>query len=448
MKRATMMTTLFALCTLGAATSAFAATPPPDPAPVVDGDTTAATLQGMQVIVKRVPGADFVSANLYVKGGARNWSHDNAGVESLALAVAASGGTEKLAKDAFARKLAHLGSTIVAETREEYSVFHVKSLQPAWEETFALAVDAFLRPALPASEIEVQRQRFLAQLKHEEDDSDGRLGLMSHELMFHEHPFANRAVGTQLTMAKLDAGQLRAHLAKLRETGRLLLVVVGDVDAAPVLAAARQAFGALPRGTFRDRPLAGPAPTAPKLEAVERKLPTNYIEGRFVGPAWNDPAFAAGLVGMRVLGYRVFLEVRTKRNLSYAPDARLAVNQAYPLGSLYVTTVDPQTTWTVMLDEARKLAALPVAADELAGTKSQYLTSFLMANETTTGQAGMIGDSQLYAGDWRFVRTWPERIRKVTPADVTAFAKKYLHTLQTTYLGDPAKVDKKLFESL
>jgi predicted Zn-dependent peptidase len=451
MKRAQVMTArmlLAALCTFAGARTAGAAPPPADPPPVVEGDTTTATMQGMQIIVKRVPGADFVSGNLYVKGGARNWSHDNAVVEALALAVSAAGGSEKLAKDPFARKLAHLGSTITAETREEYSVVRVKSLQPAWDETFALAVDAFLRPALPASEIEVQRQRFLSQLKHEEDDPDGRLAVLAHELMFHNHPFANRAIGTQLTMAKLDAAQLRAHLAKLRETKRLLLIVVGDVDAGHVLTAARQAFGALPRGLYRDQPLAAPAPSAPKLEAVERKLPTNYIVGHFVGPAWNDAGFAAGLVGMTALAYRELVEVRTKRNLSYAPAARFTVNQGYPLGTLYVTAVDPKTTWTVMLDEARKLGAQPIGDAELTGTKSTFLTSFLMTNETTTGQADFLGDCQLFAGDWRAVRKLPEKIRAVTSADVQSFAQKYLHTLQTTYLGDPAKLDKKLFESL
>jgi predicted Zn-dependent peptidase len=151
---------------------------------------------------------------------------------------------------------------------------------------------------------------------------------------------------------------------------------------------------------------------------------------------------------MTALGYREFVEVRTKRNLSYAPAARFSVDQGYPLGTLYVTAVDPQTTWTIMLDEARKLSAQPIGDAELAGTKATFLTSFLMANETTTGQANFLGNCQLFAGDWRAVRKLPEKIRAVTSADVQSFAKQYLHSLQTTYLGDPAKLDKKLFESL
>jgi zinc protease len=419
-----------------------------DPAPVSDGDTTVGALQGMQILVKRVPGADFVAANLYVKGGARNWTTDNAGVEALALLTAAGGGTEALAKEAFGRRLAHLGSELSAETREDYSVLRLKSLKASWDDSFPLLTDVFLHPALPASEIELQRQRELSMLKHEEDVPDLRLHVLLHQLLYQNHPYQNRAIGTQLTMGKLDAAQLRAHLAKLRETGRLLLVVVGDVDPEHVLAQVKQAFGGLPRGGYRDQPLAAPALAGSRFNAVERKLPTNYIQGAFAGPGWRDPEFAAALVAMRALQFREFVEVRTKRNLSYAPNAGFGTAGAIPWGNLYVTAVDPTTTWRVMLDEAGKLAREPLPAEELAGNKSVFLSNFLMSSETTDGLANLVGNMQLYAGDWRGVRTLPERIRAVSAADVQAFAKKYMHKLQTVYLGDPSKVDKKLFDSM
>jgi zinc protease len=447
---ATTVAATFVLLGSAGAAETSAATPAAtsDAAPVVDGDTTVASMQGMQILVKRLPGADFVAANLYVKGGARNWTKDDAGVEALALLTAAGGGTEQLAKDAFGRRLAQLGSELSAETREDFSVLRLKALQKNWDASFALLTDVFLHPALPAAEIELQRQRELSILKHEEDVPDMRLDVLAHQLRYQNHPYQNRAIGTQLTMSKLDAAQLRAHLGKLRETGRLLLVVVGDVDGAHVLAQVKQSFATLPRGSFKDQLPAPPVLAGARFNAVERKLPTNYILGSFAVPSWRDPDFAAGLVAMRVLGYREFLEVRTKRNLSYAPSARMDAAGAIPWGTLYVTAVDPTVTWGVMLDEAAKLASTPLPATELEGNKSVYLSGFLMASETTDGQANLLGQMQLYAGDWRAVRTLPARIRAVSAADVQAFAKKRLHGLQTVYLGDPSKIDKKLFNSL
>jgi predicted Zn-dependent peptidase len=41
----------------------------------------------------------------------------------------------------------------------------------------------------------------------------------------------------------------------------------------------------------------------------------------------------------------------------------------------------------------------------------------------------------------------PDRVRAVTAADIQAFAKKYLKNLQCAVLGDPHKVDGRLFTS-
>ena len=419
-----------------------------DPAPVTDGDVTSSWLHGMQIIVKRVPHADFVAAQLYVRGGARNWSAADAGVERLALAAALGGGTETLPKEAFTRRLAKLGTQLWTTSNEDFSVINLKSLRSRYDESFPLLADAFLHPALPPSEIELWRQRQLAELKHEEDVPDLRLNVLAHKLVYKGHPYEQRAVGTLETVTALDAARLRAHLGKLRESGRLLLVVVGDVEAAHVLEAVRAAFGTLPRGHWKDAPLPKLTESAPHLAVVEKKLPTNYILSYFLGPGWRDPDFAAALVAMDALHYREFLEVRTKRNLSYAPGAGFNRRSAVPWGLLYVTAVDPTGTMRVMLDEARRMATEPMPEDELAGNKSTFLSQFLMGEETTDGQAGLLGAMQIYTGDWRNARKLPDRIRAVTAADVQAFAKKYIHNLQTAYVGDPTKLDKTLFDSL
>ncbi|HEY2744529.1 MAG TPA: pitrilysin family protein [Polyangia bacterium] len=449
MKRSIVVTLLVAAaCILTAPGARAAEDTPADLAPLADGDVTTATIHGMQIIVKRVPHAEFVAANLYVRGGARNWSAADAGVEYLGFRVAAGGGTESLPKEAFVRRLDKLGSTLRATTNEDYSVLMLKSLRDAWDGSFALLADAFLHPALPATEIELQRQRQRAELKHEEDVPDLRLNLMAHQLLYKGHPYEHRAIGTLDTVAKLDAAKLRAHLQKLRESGRLLLVVVGDVDAAHVIDGARAAFGALPRGSWRDSPLPKITITGPRLVTVDKKLATNYISSYYLGPGWRDPDFPAAMVATDALHFREFLEVRTKRNLSYAPSAGLTRHSAVPWGLLYVTAVDPKATMRVMLDEARRLGREPMKDDELAGYKSVFLSGFLMNVESTDGQAGLLGTMQLYSGDWRNARKLPDRIRAVSAADVQAFAKKYIHNLQTAYLGDASKVDKTTFEGL
>jgi zinc protease len=431
-----------------AAPPAPVAAEPADPAPVTDGDVTVAWANGVKILVKRIPGAEIASMQLYVKGGARNWGPDDAGVERLALAAATSGGTETLDKGAFSRRLAALGSDLGSAVRADFAEIRAKSLTGAWDDTFTLLADAFLHPALPAAEIEVQRQSQIASLRREQDDPDALLGLSVHRAVFKGHPFENRAVGTLESVQKLGADALRAHLGKLRETSRLVFVTAGNVDAAHVVDRVKAAFGGLPRGSYQGAPFPPVRFAAAALTTVEKKLETTYIQGAFPVPALGDPDYADGVVAMSLLGHRVFEEVRTKRNLSYAPGAGMNGGTTVPLGYLYVTAVDPNTTLKVMFDEVRKLQAEPISEKDLAGTKATYVTDYLMENETTDGQASMLADAELLGGSYALARTLPDRIRAVTAAGVQAFAKKYLAHLQVVVVGDPSKLDRALFLSL
>jgi zinc protease len=421
---------------------------PADPAPITDGDVTIAYANGIKIIVKRIPGAELAAMQLYVKGGARNWTADDAGVERLALAVATSGGTESMDKDAFARRLAALGSDVFSDVRLDYSAIKAKSLGARWDDTFALLADTSMRPALPAAEIEVQRARQLAALRREQESPDAALGLLVHRALYKGHPFENRAVGTPESVQKLGAEALKAHLGKLRETSRLVFVTAGDVDPAHVIEKVRAAFGGLPRGAYEGAPFPRISFDKSAVVTAEKKLSTNYIEGAFPAPGWHDPDQAEAMVAMSLLRYRLFEEVRTKRNLSYAPSAGLAMGSTAPTGYLYVTAVDPNTTIKVMFDEARKLQNEPISDKDLAGTKATFLTGYLMQNESVDGQAAMLAEAEILGGSYQLARTLPERIRGVTPAAVQAYAKKYVNHLQVVVLGDPAKVDKGLFGSL
>lgn len=426
-------------------------TPPPpaaDPATVTDGDVTVAYVNGLEILIKRIPGAELASGHLYIKGGVRNWTAADAGLEDLALATAASGGTEKLDKDAFARRLAALGSGIGASSGNDYGSLRMTSIIKEWDTTFALLADTFLHPALPASELEQHRQRSLSALRHEQENPDGRLRLAIHERVFAGHPYENRSSGTLTTLPKIQLADLGAHLARLRQTSRLLFVATGDLDPAHVIEQVRATFGALPRGDYREAPLPRVAFDKPSLAVLDQKLPTNYCESIFIAPSYADADYAAGLMAMSVLTDRLFDEIRTKRNLSYAPSARLSSNLSIGLGVLYVTAVDADAARKVTLDEVRSLQNEAVPPKEITSAKSTFLTAYLMGNETMSGQAGMLAQARLIGNDWHLARTLPDKIKAVTAAEIQAFAKKYAGRLQTVVLGDPTKVDKGLFGSM
>jgi zinc protease len=266
--------------------------------------------------------------------------------------------------------------------------------------------------------------------------------------LYPDHPYLNRPAGTIDSVKALTAAQLSAQLAKLREGSRMLLVVVGDVDPAHVMEAARAAFGSLPRGDFKDTPPAPPHFAAPRLVTEQRTLPTNYLQGWFVTPSVGAPDYAASRVAMSYMWDQLFKEVRTKRNLSYAPGAGVGVRRAGATGMVSVSAVDPTVTYQVMLDELRRLQTTPLTPERLAGAKATYLTGVVNDAETSDGQAYLLAFGDLQLGNWRYSQQFMDQVRAVTPAQVQAFAKKYFVNLQTVMLGDPSKLDPALGKAL
>lgn len=426
------------------AVAPLAPAPQADAPPATEGDVTVAFSRGMEILVKRTPAAEFVAADLFIRGGTRNWTAANAGIEDIALSVATTGGTQTLAKEPYTRKLASLGATIGSDTGNDFSTIAAKAPVKSWDELLPIFAETFLAPALPASEFEIAKQRGLAARRHETEDGDGRLWLIARKAVFGGHPYGNRPVGTVETLTGMKADDLAPHLAKLRDTNRLVLVVVGDVDPAHVIDQAERAFASVPRGSYVETPIPQLHFDGSHLTGDPFKLPTNYVQSMFAGPAWSDPDFIPEWLGMSLLGQRVFDEVRTKRNLSYAPSAYLQMRVAAPFGSLYVTSVDPNAAMKVMFDEAHKLGTELIPAKEFAGAKAVFVSGYLQGHETVDGQANELGTSLLLGGDWHLVNTNIERLKATTPEAVRDAAKKWFTNVQTAIVGDPSKLDAKI----
>src|SRR5207253_2508593 len=142
-------------------------------------------------------------------------------------------------------------------------------------------------------------------------------------LVYAGHPYHNDPDGTVDSIARLTAEDLRRYHKQIMETSRLLLVIVGDLDPEALRQRIAASFGKLPRGDYRPGPLPKLAFEASTVEVTERKLPTNYVQGVFTAPSLNDADVYPMRVATSVLQNRLFVEIRAKRNLSYAPDAFL-----------------------------------------------------------------------------------------------------------------------------
>jgi zinc protease len=400
-------------------------------------------INGLRVLVKRREGSQTVATGLFIRGGVENINANNAGIEAFMLNLA-SEASANFPRDRMRKEQSRMGTVIGDSAGYDYSVLSMTSTRANFDRSWEIFTDVALHPSFTKDDFALVQARIVAGLRDDADEPDTYLQRLQERVAYAGHPYLNQPDGTAENISRLTADDLRAYHQKIMQTSRLLLVIVGDLDAGQLKPRIAASFGKLPRGNYK-------AQTPPQLafgtstvDVTSRDLPTNYIQGIFTAPPLTSPDIYPMRVASSMLRDRVFEEVRVKRNLSYAPEAFLR-SQGANIGGIYVTAVDANQAVRVMLNEIARLQREPIGQDDIQAVVAQYLTIYYMGQETNAAQAAELAQSELVGGGWRNSLLFLEKLRAVTPADVQRVAQKYMRNIRFVVLGNPAQIDKNVF---
>lgn len=400
-------------------------------------------VNGLKVLVKRRTGSQTVAAGLFLRGGSRNITEKNQGVEDLMWEVAteASAG---FPRERLRAELARMGSLIGSGINYDYSALSLGSTRDAFDRSWEIFTDVALHPSFTPEDFERVKSRMVISLRDNTDTPDSYLQILQNRVAYAGHPYANDPQGTADSISRLTLEDVRRYHAQMMQTSRLLLVVVGDLDPAMVRSHVASTFGKLPRGNYEAQPVQQLSYATSTVEVTQKNLPTNYVQGVFTAPPLTADDIHAMRIASNILSQLVYQEVREKRNLSYAPDASLN-SQGANIGSISVTAVDANQAVSVMLDQIKLLQEHTILPEFISNTVAGYLTNYYVRQETNAAQVGELAQYELIGGGWRNSIVIIDRLRAVTPEDVQRVAQKYMRNIRFVVLGNPAKVDKDIF---
>ena len=167
--------------------------------------------------------------------------------------------------------------------------------------------------------------------------------------------------------------------------------------------------------------------------------PTTYVSAEFVGPDISDPDYWSLQIGLNHLRSNLFEEIRTKRNLSYAPQSYLTSSLGKTAGVLSVSSTLPDSAYPIMMDELEKMRSGNFEAADLEASKQVFITGYYMGRMSSSAKARAIFGAERHAGDWRKAFAFDE-INAVTKASVERAFRKYAHTLMIGIAGPKAKI--------
>lgn len=405
---------------------------------LADSATTSFEVNGLRVIHRRVTANEVVAANLYLLGGVSQVPASKAGIELLLL-DASERGTRKYPREILERKMARLGSAIVASPSIDWTMVGVRSTVSAFDSTFAIFADRIMQPRLDSGDVEIVRTAIISAVKQRGDDPEALLNSFSDSVAFAGHPYGTSPLGSEATLRTLSIADLRGWQKAQMVTSRMLLVVVGDVPRARLEAMVRATLGTLPRGEYKWAPPLVPAARASSLHIISRALPTNYLQGYWVGPRADSKDYQPMRIAMAALGGRLFTEIRVKRNLTYAVNAPF-VDRAVTAPGLYVTTTLPDSVLGIMRREVDAMKRGFIDPEGLRLLVQQFITEFFLDNETNSDQATFLARSELYRGDYKLASRFVAELRTVTPEDIQRVSRQYLTGITMAYIGDPRRI--------
>ncbi|MCC2113752.1 MAG: insulinase family protein, partial [Hyphomicrobiales bacterium] len=204
----------------------------------------------------------------------------------------------------------------------------LKTLTVNRDEAFRLLKLGVNEPRFDAEPVERIRSQIVAGLKQDRTDPETLAFDLWYETAFPDHAYGRRKEGTEESLARITADDLRVLRNNVFARAGLKIAVVGDIDAATLAPILDDVFGALPaESTLVETAEAMPLAAARRDEAMA--IPQTVIRFGTGGLKRADPDFIPAYILNHILGggsftSRLYNEVREKRGLAYSVYTLLA----------------------------------------------------------------------------------------------------------------------------
>ncbi|MFO0752981.1 MAG: pitrilysin family protein [Thermodesulfovibrionales bacterium] len=345
-------------------------------------------------------------------------------------------GTPKYGSKEFSAIVQRNGGMDNAYTTKEYTVYFQSIASDRAGIPIELESDRMSNLLLDPKEIVSERSVVMEERRMRyEDDPQNLLHEEVTAMAFSAHPYRWPVIGWMSDIASIEREQLYPYYKKYYSPDNAFIVIAGDITPDAALPLLEKNFGAVPRAAATP----SEAPTKEPKQQGEKRLvmKKEAAELPYILIAYHVPSFphednyALDVLSSVLSGGK---SSRLYRDLVY--EKRLALSAFTDYSSFYRdpfffvlgATAAPgkeiETVEKELYAEIRRIADEPPTGREVQKAKNDIEASFIFAQDSNYTKAQYAGIFEMMGG-WRLMDTYLEGIKKVTPAEVQAVAKRY-----------------------
>jgi zinc protease len=399
---------------------------------------------GLTVVMKEMHHAPVASFMIWYRVGSRNEKPGITGVSHWVEHMMFKG-TPKFPGGMLDRLVSREGGHWNAFTWLDFTAYYETMPADRIDLALQLESDRMINTLMTEDAVASERTVILSERHMYENEPRFLLNEELTAAAFRVHPYHHEVIGDEVDLKTMTRHDLYGYYRRHYLPNNAVAVVVGDFQTEAMLARIAELFGPIPEG----EPVAPvlrqePAQMGERRVVVNGPGDTAYLTLAYRAPGATDPDYFpmallnAAFAGGSSLGlFGSGGSNKSSRLYKALVSTELAVAAFGSLGP----TVDPflYTVNAVVRDgrslvdveaaleaELARMASQPITQAELDKAFKRAKAEFVMAGESITGQAQLLGLAETVTGDYRWFETVLERLNAVTLDDIERVRQTYL----------------------
>ena len=395
---------------------------------------------GMKILVEEDHNIPNVAMYFFYKVGSRN-EHPGATGVSHFFEHMMFNGAKKYGPHQFDIEMEKSGGNNNAYTSEDVTVYTDWFPSTALNLMFDMEADRIRDLAFDPKMIESERGVVYSERRSSVDNSNfGTLFEQLQAAAYIAHPYHWPVLGWPSDIESWSMDDLQSHFRMGYAPNNCVMVVVGDVKDAEIVALAKKFLEPIPR---HDPP--PPLRTKEPEQLGERRvfvkkaaqLPIEMIA--YHVPDAKSPDTTVLDVVQTLLTHgqssRLYNRMVDKDQLVLGVSAfhQDTLDPGLFTFSLQPRSgVDPAKAEKTLFEELDRLRTTAVSDQELRKAKNQLLADHYRELKTIAGRANLLGSYEVFQGDYSLLFTLEKRVEAVTAADIQRAANQYFNEKNRT----------------
>ncbi|MCB0394540.1 MAG: insulinase family protein, partial [Bdellovibrionales bacterium] len=409
---------------------------------------------GIKVLLIPTHKAPVVSVQTWVNTGSADEGKGEEGISHFIEHLLFKG-TDKYKVGEIASIVESSGGELNAYTSFDQTVFYVTISKNFTDVAFDTVSQMMGSPKFDESEIDNEREVVIEEIKRSFDSPHRMSSRLLFSTSYQKHPYRLPVLGFDENIKKVSSKTLKNYFHSRYVPQNMIVVVTGDFNESEIKNKVDKYFGGFKKYSLRKvkRPIESDQNQARVV--VEK----SSFKETFLNFSWHIPGVkhkdipALDLLSV-VLGTgessRLFKAMRLERNLvsSIGSGAFTPKDKGLFYISAQLDSKNLSETLEMIGEEITSVWMNPISEEEISKAKLILESEDFYSMETVGGLARKYGNYEQLLGDVNYFEKYIALLNKVTSAQLTEVARKYLEPKKANISAlvneEPAEIQKKL----